>query len=317
MRLCADCIPVTIAQVPRDVKARPGHRVTNPDTKEPCVNAWTDDNVSEPNPASEAASPPPRQPGIWSGLGTVVLYFLLQFGVSLIVGLVAGFAVATSYAINARMHHAKVDANAIKQLVLQPDVRISIILVTLVVTAVVMLWFIHRRWRPLWSLAQAPGLGFTRSRSLWWFLIAAAAGLVSAIPGGMLAEFLAGPHAPKQDISVWAQSVSLGLRVPLALATVCVVPIVEEAIFRGVLLSGLMRRMHVLLAVLLSALIFGAVHLPDFKFAWYPIPTLVLLGLLLAWLRVHSRSIWPSITAHATNNLVAAVTWFVVTHPHP
>ncbi|HET7932373.1 MAG TPA: type II CAAX endopeptidase family protein [Rhodanobacteraceae bacterium] len=273
--------------------------------------------MTESNPMAEVAPPPPRQPGIWSGLGTVLLYFVLQFGVSLIVGLLAGFAIAISYIIGAGMQHAKFDADAIKQLVQQPDIRISIVLATLVVTAVVMLWFIHRRWRPLWSVAQAPGFGFTRSRSLWWFVIAAVAGLVAAIPGGMLAQFLAGPHAPRQDISLWAHSVSLGLRIPLALATVCIVPIAEEAIFRGVLLSGLMRRMHVLLAVLLSALIFGAVHLPDFKFAWYPIPTLVLLGLLLAWLRVHSRSIWPSITAHATNNLVAAVTWFLVTHPHP
>ncbi len=280
------------------------------------MNAWTDDKLPESGPVADVASPP-RQPGIWSGLGTVLLYFVLQLGVSLIVGLAAGVGVAVSVAVNAGMHHTKVDQNAIKQLVLQPDVRISIILVTLVVTAVMMLWFIHRRWRPLWSVAQAPGLGFTRSRSLWWFLIAVTAGLVSAIPGGMLAEFLAGPHAPKQDISLWAHSVSLGLRVPLALATVCIVPVVEEAIFRGVLLSGLTRRMHVVLAALLSALIFGAVHLPDFKYAWYPLPTLVLLGLLLAWLRVHSRSIWPSITAHATNNLVAAVAWFVVVHPHP
>jgi membrane protease YdiL (CAAX protease family) len=281
------------------------------------VNECTDDTLPEPTPAAAAASPPPRKPGIWSGLGTVVLYFVLQFGVSLIVGLLAGFGIAVSYAIKAGMQHTKVDADAIKRLVLQPDVRISIILVTLVVTAMVMLWFIHRRWRPLWSVAQAPGLGFTRSRSGWWFPIAVVAGLVSAIPGGMLAELLAGPHAPKQDISLWAHSVSLGLRVPLALTTVCVVPVVEEAIFRGVLLSGLTRRMHVLLAVLLSALIFGAVHMPDFKFAWYPVPTLVLLGLLLAWLRVHSRSIWPAITAHATNNLVAAATWFLVVHPHP
>lgn len=282
------------------------------------MNAWTDDDPpTAMTAAPEASAPPPRLPGVWNGLGTVVLYFVLQFGISLFVGLIAGFALAVTYAARAAAQHQKVDAEAIKQLALQPEVRISIVLVTLVVTALVMLWFIHRRWRPLWATAQPPGLGFTRSRSLWWFLIAIAAGVVMAIPGGMLAQWLAGPHAPKQDISLWAHSVSLGLRIPLAVATVCIVPIVEEAIFRGVLLSGLMRRTHVVVAVLLSALVFGLVHLPDFKFAWYPVPTLVLMGLLLAWLRLHSRSIWPSVTAHATNNLVAAVTWFVVTHPHP
>jgi membrane protease YdiL (CAAX protease family) len=61
--------------------------------------------------------------------------------------------------------------------------------------------------------------------------------------------------------------------------------------------------------------IFGPVHLPDFKFAGYPGPALILLGLVLAWLRVRTRSLWPSITLHATNNLVAAVAWLLVSHP--
>jgi len=67
-------------------------------------------------------------------------------------------------------------------------------------------------------------------------------------------------------------------------------------------------------AVVVSAVIFGCAHLPDFKFAWYPVPALVLLGLLLAWLRVRTGSIWPPITAHATNNFIAALAWFLAAH---
>ena len=106
------------------------------------------------------------------------------------------------------------------------------------------------------------------------------------------------------------------MRVLLALMAVCVAPFVEELVFRGVLLSGLASRMRVGWAIVVSALIFGCAHLPDFKFAWYAIPTLVLLGLALGWIRIKTRSLWPAIVLHATNNFFAVLAWFVVAH-HP
>lgn len=276
------------------------------------------DDAALATTAPPAPEPPhPRVPGVWSGLGSVVLYFALQLGISLMVGMVAGFGIAISLAVNAAAHHLKVDQAAIKQAAAQPDVRIAIVLITLVATAAVMLWFIRNRWRELWPIAQPPGFGFTAPARKAYFLLAVVVGIAMAYFGGLLATALAGPHAPKQDISVWAHSVTLGLRIPLALATVCVVPVVEEALFRGVLLTGLMRRMHVAWAVLASGLVFGLVHLPDFKFAWYPIPSLVGFGLLLAWLRLQSRSLWTSITAHATLNAVGAIGWFLASTPHP
>lgn len=281
------------------------------------MNTWTDEATTDVAEQPAPAAPPARIPGIWAGLGTVVFYFVLQFGVSLLVGSVAGIAIVASYALNAGLHHAKLDQKVMEQLVAQPEVRISIVLVTLIVTAGLMLWFIRRRWRPLWNTAQPPGFGFTAPSNMWYIALAVVAALVTTYLGGLLAHALGGASAPKQDISVWAHSVTLGLRIPLALATICVVPVVEEAIFRGVLLSGLMRRMHVAWAVLASALVFGLVHLPDFKFAWYAIPTLVLFGLLLAWLRLQSRSLWTSIAGHATINAFAVIGWFLVVTPHP
>ena len=134
--------------------------------------------------------------------------------------------------------------------------------------------------------------------------------------GMLLTHLLAGQHSVNQDVTVMAAKVPINLRVMLALLVVCVAPVVEELVFRGVLLSGLARRMHVGWAIVASAVIFGCVHLPDFKFAWYPVPALVLVGLAAGWLRVRSRSLWPSITLHATNNFVAVLAWFAVSHPH-
>jgi membrane protease YdiL (CAAX protease family) len=56
---------------------------------------------------------------------------------------------------------------------------------------------------------------------------------------------------------------------------------------------------------------FGLAHLPGLQFQWYALPDLVLLGCVLAWLRLRSGSIWPAILAHGTNNLLAVLAWFV------
>jgi membrane protease YdiL (CAAX protease family) len=134
--------------------------------------------------------------------------------------------------------------------------------------------------------------------------------------GGALTHLLAGHHQVAQDVSLLAGNVSVGMRLLLAVLVVCVAPFVEELVFRGVLLSGLASRMPVGWAMLGSAIVFGCVHLPDFRFAWYPVPALVILGLVSAWLRVRTRSLWPSIMLHAANNFFAVLGWFLLTKPH-
>ena len=67
------------------------------------------------------------------------------------------------------------------------------------------------------------------------------------------------------------------------------------------------------IAIVLSALLFACVHLPDLSFLWYALPNLALLGLILGWLRVQSGSIWPAVVAHGMNNLLAVVSWFMMT----
>jgi membrane protease YdiL (CAAX protease family) len=66
-------------------------------------------------------------------------------------------------------------------------------------------------------------------------------------------------------------------------------------------------------AAFMTAALFACVHLPDLGFLWYALPNLLLLGLVLAWLRLKSGSLWPAVLAHAVNNALAVVSWFVVT----
>ncbi len=82
-----------------------------------------------------------------------------------------------------------------------------------------------------------------------------------------------------------------------------VAPIVEELIFRGIIMHGLMRNYPKFIAVFFSALLFALFHLNPWQFT----PTLIL-GLLLGWVMVRTRNIFLSILIHALNNGLVLIT---------
>ena len=79
-------------------------------------------------------------------------------------------------------------------------------------------------------------------------------------------------------------------------------PISEELFFRGLLFGGMRRRMPRLLAALVSAAIFGALHAFTGISA---VPPLMAFGFILALLYEKTGSIVPGILLHALNNSVA------------
>ena len=72
-----------------------------------------------------------------------------------------------------------------------------------------------------------------------------------------------------------------------------VVPIVEEIVFRGFLLNEMRRGVTLLPSVLLSSLLFGVLHGTA---VWALIAAV--LGLLLAWVALRSRSVYAAIATH-------------------
>ncbi|MEZ6123066.1 MAG: ABC transporter permease subunit/CPBP intramembrane protease [Planctomycetaceae bacterium] len=88
----------------------------------------------------------------------------------------------------------------------------------------------------------------------------------------------------------------------LVVAVFAVTPaICEEIAFRGFILSGLARGGRLGIAVVISSLMFGIVHLiPQQAF------NAALMGLILGLLAVYSRSLFPAIAFHLTNNAIAA-----------
>lgn len=79
-------------------------------------------------------------------------------------------------------------------------------------------------------------------------------------------------------------------------------PVFEELVHRGFILHALLPRGE-LLAVILSAVLFGVMHKPD------SIIMAFLIGLPLAVLAMSLRALWAPIIIHATFNLVSILDW--------
>jgi membrane protease YdiL (CAAX protease family) len=74
-------------------------------------------------------------------------------------------------------------------------------------------------------------------------------------------------------------------------------PVIEELIFRGVIMHGLMRNYSKFTAVFVSALMFALFHLNPWQF-----PATFILGLVLGILMLRTRNIYLCILGHAINN---------------
>ena len=103
-------------------------------------------------------------------------------------------------------------------------------------------------------------------------------------------------------------------RVIWLLALVALTPAVcEEVLFRGVLMAGTRSHMTPLRVVLLNGIIFGAFHIPAATvYRFLPSASL---GMLLAWVVLRTRSIWPGILMHFVNNgsivILASSPWIL------
>ena len=90
--------------------------------------------------------------------------------------------------------------------------------------------------------------------------------------------------------------------VPTILAIAVLPAVAEEIVFRGVLARSLARQHRPWLAVVMSAAVFGIYHLvPQQVVATF------LLGCLLGFFTLRSRSLLPAMVIHFLNNAIAVV----------
>lgn len=86
------------------------------------------------------------------------------------------------------------------------------------------------------------------------------------------------------------------------IAVAVAAPVVEEVIFRGLIMNRLARVMPGWLAVVLSAAVFGACHGHPIWFAYA-----FMLGAVFGFIDLRADSIWPSILGHVAFNAIGQI----------
>jgi len=94
--------------------------------------------------------------------------------------------------------------------------------------------------------------------------------------------------------------------IPDLIKVVVIAPVFEEMLFRGIILYGLERNYKPWIAIFVSALLFALFHLNPWQF-----PATFLLGLVLALMRIRTKSFIPCILGHSIHNFLVflAVTY--------
>ena len=92
-------------------------------------------------------------------------------------------------------------------------------------------------------------------------------------------------------------------------------PLIEEMFFRGLLFAVVERAMGWPLAVVVSALLFGALHIPEYWHAWHHVVMIFAVGMVFSLARGVTGSITPSIMLHVGyNSLIVAGLFFSTQH---
>lgn len=148
------------------------------------------------------------------------------------------------------------------------------------------------------------GVRPTAAQMALGFVVGVGLLLVSTLVSGIETKFL-GPH-PQFIAEILTKRHGLGSFALDLLSVSIAAPIGEELFFRGLIFAGLVQRMQLAPAAILSGAIFGAAHIDVWNF-----PSLFLIGIGLAYLYHRNRTLWPNIAAHATVNGVTLALAYV------
>ncbi len=156
-------------------------------------------------------------------------------------------------------------------------------------------------------------IGLFRALSWHWPLrwpVFMAGGALLALVVQLIAHFLpAPPQLPIDNM----------LRTPLdawmmTAFGICIAPFAEELLFRGLLFPALARRAGALFSLLVTSLLFGAMHAQQLGGAWTQIACIVAVGAALTLVRWRFHSLASSTLVHVGYNSALFVALFVQTH---
>lgn len=153
-------------------------------------------------------------------------------------------------------------------------------------------WFRIEHGRPLWeSLKGEP--------SLVSFPAAAFNGLATAVTVALIGALIQIPRGPTPMQELLNDRASLLFMFAIG---VTIGPTAEELIFRGLIQPVIAARFGTAPGILIPAVGFGLIHLPQYGGSWKHALMIALAGASFGWMRHASRSTAASIVAHSAYN---------------
>ncbi len=243
----------------------------------------------KPDALSDAPEPLPAQAPVekWPfwGYGDLALLIGCFFGSFVLVGLLFGVAA-----------------------VALPEVKKNLVTLSLVAQVVLYGLAYLSLYFTLKSRYGRPLL-----RSLGWkvprqgLLIPAVAGIVLPFAVSVLVTPF---HPPKIDSPFDKFAASPATLVFFGIVAAILAPAIEELVFRGFLQPLLSKTFGVVAGVLATALLFGALHLPEYSNAWQYAAAVTLAGIAFGAMRAWTDSTLASAIMHGGFNLVTVVALF-------
>lgn len=164
--------------------------------------------------------------------------------------------------------------------------------------------FAYARWVRRRPPAKYLGLSVWPSARLWLTCLGGTAtflALVAAFDWGIVGKRLSGQRLLSLSLIVLVLQYFLS-------------PLLEEVLFRGLLMNDLQHLLSITWAALLTSALFVGIHLPYWLSHGGPSQTTLansigvfLFSVLACWLFAKSSSLWPPTVAHIGNNLLASL----------
>lgn len=131
-----------------------------------------------------------------------------------------------------------------------------------------------------------------KNKSIIPFIIVAGVLLLVGVVGP-ISSLIPVPESMKLAFAKAASHTGLSTFILMVIAA----PVLEELIFRGIILDGLLRRHSPKTSILISSLLFAIVHLNPWQFV-----TGFMMGVFIGWVYYRTKSLLAAIIIHASAN---------------
>jgi membrane protease YdiL (CAAX protease family) len=232
-----------------------------------------------------------RFPGIWPSLGWVILFFILQFIISIVAVLaVIDFSTGVEAALQEVSDYKIIALPTILALAISNGITLCLLL----------FYLRQPERRAAIGLDRWSNLGWTKTLALVFLLIGCGLALNYGYEA-LLSQIAPDVKLQEELRKLFAALPDTALNSALLFFTAAILaPVVEELLFRGLLQKSLSLEMPIWLAIAISATLFGVMHM-DLT----AMPVLIGMGVVFGMLYHLTGSLRLTIAAHLLNNSAA------------